>query len=245
MSFWDYLAPIAGALVGGQVGFPMAGAAVGSGLARGIQSGSPLQGALAAGGSYGGSYLGSKFAAPALNNLGSQVNPINGSMGGGPLSTGVGSALSDAGVGGGGMFGNSTFGDVLGTGLGGILGSKMASSLIQEEQKNASPSGPVIAPYKPQHQPDMATPGSLQQYAGLSPEQTLSGVATKGVYGGGNSPDENKYFLNLVNNRLVDQGGNVAGLDRLNPIENSYLAQLGLTGSNSQDLLKSMSNYAY
>lgn len=237
MSFWDYIAPIAGSFLGGATGLPAGsafGSAVGSGLSTGLKTGNPLAGAAAAAGSGIGSYLGSQFGGSYLNNAGSSTNAASGGQTGGPLSSSPSNALSGVSD-----FGSQSYGDLLAGGIGGAVGGQMASSLVPAQSASTDP-----APFKPSRAASMALPGSLAQYGGLSPDQELSGIATKGVYGGGNSPDENKYFLNLINNRLVDQGGNV-GNESMNPIENSYLSQLGLGGyGNNTDLLKGIQNYA-
>lgn len=131
-------------------------------------------------------------------------------------------------------------------GAGGAIANSLGGS-----PSNATPEsnlGGSLSSFTPSQQPIFGIPQGLSSYtdSSLSPDQTLSGIATKGVYGGGNGPEEQKYFLNLVNNRLVDKSGNVAGdTSSLNPIENSYLAQLGLGGySNPTDLLKGISNYS-
>lgn len=132
----------------------------------------------------------------------------------------------------------------LGVAGAGIVGAATAGG----ESSPSSDLGQSFSQFTPQQQPGLAAPNSLANYtsSALSPDQTLSGIATKGVYGGGNGPEEQKYFLNLVNNRLVDPQGNVGDMNQLNPIENSYLSQLGLGGyGNSTDLLKGISNYHY
>lgn len=132
---------------------------------------------------------------------------------------------------------------VAGAGLvGGLSGLSSGSS-------PTSSLGANLSSFTPQYQPTMGAPQSLANYtnSAMSPDQTLSGIATKGVYGGGNGPDEEKYFLNLVNNRLVDPSGHVASdTSGLNSVENSYLAQLGLGGyQNPTDLLRGISNFKY
>ena len=234
-SFWDYLAPIAGAFAGGATGLPFGsviGAAAGSGLQTGLSTGQPLAGLAAAAGSGAGAFLGGKLLSPSLNTASGGV--------GNQMNTGIQSSLGDSGLGGMTDFGDQTYGDVLGTAAGGLVGGQLGASMVPPRPTSNDP-----VPYIPSQQAAMTSPGSLSQYSGLSPDQQLSGIATKGVYGGGNSPDENKYFLNLVNHDLVDPTGKVGNMSQLNPVENSYLGQLGLGGYGSTtDLLKGISNYA-
>lgn len=133
----------------------------------------------------------------------------------------------------------------------GIAGAGIAGAMDSGGGTTQSPSSSIgagLSSFTPERQPGLAPPASLANYtnSALSPDQTLSGIATKGVYGGGNGPEEQKYFLNLINNRLVDQTGHVANdMSGINPIENSYLSQLGLGGyQNPNDLLRGISNYA-
>lgn len=99
-------------------------------------------------------------------------------------------------------------------------------------------------PFNPSEQSPMAAPSSLSQYSGLNPFQQATNLATQGVYGSGNGPQENSYFLNLINRQLYDNGGNLASNNNsINPIENSYLSQLGITGQNPTDILKGISQY--
>lgn len=130
-----------------------------------------------------------------------------------------------------------------------LAGSGLASAMSGGgESSPSSDLGTSLSSFTPQQQPGLAAPNSLANYtnSALSPDQTLSGIATQGVYGRGNGPEEQKYFLNLINNRLVDPMGHVANdMGGINPIENSYLSQLGLGGyQNPTDLLKGISNYA-
>lgn len=100
------------------------------------------------------------------------------------------------------------------------------------------------SPYVPSRDNPLSAPSSLSDLSSLTPEQQESNIATKGVYGGGEGPQENQYFLNLINRQLVDDKGNVGNMSSLAPIDTSYLSQLGLGGyGNTSDLLKGISQY--
>ena len=77
----------------------------------------------------------------------------------------------------------------------------------------------------------------------LTPSQQTTNLATKAVYGGdgaGVGSDEQKYFLALMNNRLVDSSGNLGSLSSVSPVENAYLSQLGVTGADTASLLNKL-----
>lgn len=99
-------------------------------------------------------------------------------------------------------------------------------------------------PFNPTEQSQSSIPGSLSNLSGGDPFQQATNLATRGVYGGGNGPQETNYFLNLLNRQLFDQTGKLANDNSsINPIENSYLSQLGITGQNPTDILKGISQY--
>lgn len=240
----DIIAPIAGGALGSMVGMPMLGAAVASGLSTGVKTGNPVAGLLSAGGSYLGSSVGS--------SLGSAF----GASGGGLLSQSPGEAL--AGVVGpqtmgsiapfGSWAGNALGSDTLGTLAGGALGGSVGNSMGTSLGQSINPMKPNTqdpAIYSPSRQSQMGLPQSLSQFGSLDPFQQATNIATKGIYGGGQGKDENSYFLNLINRQLVDPSGSVGGMQSLNPVENTYLSQLGLGGfGNSNDLLKGISQYS-
>lgn len=137
------------------------------------------------------------------------------------------------------------------TTIGGLAAAGSGAAGLLDSGSNTSGSADIgqgLSSFTPSQQSIFGAPQSLSNYTspGMDSDQTLSGIATKGVYGGGNGPEEQKYFLNLINNRLVDPQGKVGDMASLNPIENSYLSQLGLGGyGNTSDLLKGISNYNY
>jgi hypothetical protein len=194
-----------------------------------------------------GGNLGQALKAGALSGVGSYVGgQIGGSIGGGGGT--VASTLEktlgpDLG---------SAFGNVIGSGaylspvnaiIGSGIGSNLASSLVP--QKTASSSGTnVSTAFKASREKESAIPASFSSYGGsLTPTQLSSNIATGGVYGGGAGPEESDYFLNMINRRLVDDSGKVdSDLSEINPIENSFLSQIGLGGmNNANDLLEAIS----
>lgn len=225
-SIWDAIAPIAGAGLGTLllpgIGTGI-GASIGTGLETGIKTGNPLAGILAGGGSYlGGSLL---------------------SGAGGALSGTVGSTLGSTAA---NVLGPSIANTSLGSLAGGALGSSLGESIGQSLNPSSTPSLGGDSPFHASRDAAMSIPGSLSQFAGATPDQQSTNIATQGVYGGGEGPDEQKYFLNLINRRLVDDTGKVASdTSSINPVEGSYLNQLGLGGySDPNDLLKKIQGYS-
>lgn len=228
-SFWDLIAPVAGAALGSVIpGVGTAiGAGIGSGLGTGIRTGNPLAGALAA----GGSYLGGSIGGEALGGVG-------GGIGSGTLGGTLGSTAANIL---GPSIASTSLGSIAGSSIGSSLGESVGTSLMPAGMPD-QPSGP--APYAASQMGSMDLPPSLSQFGGLSPEQQTSNIASKGVYGGGEGNEESKYFLNLINRRLVDPQGNVGDIGQVSPVENSFLSQLGLGGyGNSKDLLQGISKW--
>ncbi len=226
------IAPIAGALLGGPLlggalGISGAGgAALGSGLGSFASGSTPLQAA--------GNALGNYFGGSLLGNAGN-VGP------GGSVASGLGSLGSF-----GSSVANALPSEIAGSSMSGLAGNYLGSQL--GESVGTSLGGPPKvktaqeSPFAPSHKDAGNVPQGLSQFGDLSPDQQTTGIATQGVYGGGVGNDENQYFLNLVNNRLMDTGN----MSSLKPIESSYLDQLGLGGAqNSNDLLKKISQYHY
>lgn len=241
-SVWDFIAPIAGTALGSMVGMPMLGAALGSGLNTGISTGSPLAGIGAGLGSYAGANLGGSLLGSAAGGAaGSAGGSSLGNLGGQTIGNTLGTALGDASLGSSlGSLGSGTLGEMAGQSLGSSLGGSLGSSIEPNSIISNNPE-----PWKASQQAQLGLPQSLSAFGSLSPNQQASNIATQGVYGGGNGPEENKYFMNLINRQLVDGGGNVENSSSLSPIDTSYLSQLGITGNNSQDYLKGIENYKF
>lgn len=139
----------------------------------------------------------------------------------------------------------SSIGGAAGSFLGGNIGGAVGGSLFDKAASPQSPTASGPPPFMPSQSAQMALPPSLSQFGSLNPVQQSTNIATQGVYGGGEGPQENKYFLNLINRRLVDDQGHVGNLSSLQPVEQSYLSQLGLGGyTNPNDLLKGISTYS-
>lgn len=221
-----FIAPAAGFALGGPLG-----AAAASGLQTGIKTGDPLAGILSAGGSYAGGQI-------ASNVLGDQLGTF-----GGTISDALG---PEAGSFAGNILGPEIAGAQISSALGSTVGSNLASSLATNtglDTPNAMAAGPAAPePFSPKREDQISLPGSLSGFSGLSPNQLSSNIATQGVYGGGAGPEESGFFANLINRRLVDETGQVGDMSGINPIENSFLSQLGLGGfGNSNDLLEAIS----
>lgn len=217
----QYIAPAALALTGNP---ELAAAYVG---ARNSQkTGDPLSGLLSGVGSYAGNVAGSSLGASAFGNTAL-----------GNLTSGAQNAFE-------GLTG-SGFGQTIGGGIGSMVGGNFGGDVASQINPQTPDLGSGAAsPFSPSRSPSMGLPQSLSQFSSLDPNQQASNIASKGVYGQGNGPEENQYFLNLINRQLVDDGGHVGSIDNINPVENSYLSQLGLGGySNPNDLLQGISRY--
>lgn len=216
-------------------------AAAYQGLRTGTKTGNPLSGLLAAGGTYAGNAVGSSIGSSLGSSFGGTLAETPANALGDTLGGDVVGSLASFGSTAGNAIGSSSIGSFLGGSAGSNIGGQIGSDL----GGGAPPPSTDPVPFNAMREPSLGLPQSLSQFGGLDQNQQTSNIANKGVYGGGNGPDESKYFLNLINNRLVDQQGHVGDMNQLNPIENSYLAQLGLGGyGNSNDLLKGIQNYS-
>ncbi len=198
-------------------------AAMYQGTRTGMKTGDPLAGLLSAGGSYAGNVIGSDIGGEVFGNTGL-----------GNFTAPAQNAFEDAaGMG---------FGQTIGSGIGSYAGNEMADSASQMlglgTTNTANAGTPAFSPTRA-NVGDL--PSSLSGLSGLSSRQQGTNIASQGVYGGGEGGGENQYFLNLINNRLMDN----PDMSELAPVENSYLAQLGLGGNtNVNDLLKGIQNYS-
>lgn len=230
-----YIAPTALTLTGN----PELAAAY-QGIHTGMKTGNALQGLEAGAGTYAGNAIGSSLGADLGNYTGGLLNETPANALGNEFG---GQALSDAGAGFGTFAGNVLGSATLGSSLGGVAGSTLGASMGQPSQASLDMgSGP--AAFSPSQQSPMGLPQSLSQFGNLNPQQQATNIASKGVYGGGNGPQEQNYFLNLINRQLFDQGGNVAAnTNNLAPVDMSYLNQLGISGSSPTDYLKGISQF--
>lgn len=261
-SIFDILAPVAGGLLGSVLlpgigtalgagisglGGGAIGAGIGSGLNTGIKTGNPLAG-LASGAAAGaGSYLGGSILGPEIGGIGSNsgAGTISGAASPGFMGTPLAASLGDAGLSGAGsVFGSTTPGTLAGSTIGSSVAQNTAESSFPGMYKENTQDP---TPWQPTRQAQMNLPTSLSGYQNLDPLQQATNIASKGVYGGGQGKDETNYFLNLINRNLVSDTGQVAGnTESVNPVENSFLNQIGLGGYSSPgDLLQKINNYSY
>jgi hypothetical protein len=227
--FKKYILPVAGAALGSVI--PGVGTALGASLGAGAASYSsnhdPLSALLSAGGTYAGSALGGDLLGTAIPGT------VRGTLTAG-LGDGIGGTLA------------SGLGSLAGTSLaslaGGSIGGSLAESLTAPKPKAIAGNANIPAPFKPTRAEAGKAPLNL---GGLTEQQQASNIASGGVYGGGQGPDEQSYFLNLMNRRLVDESGNVdTDFRDIGGVENSYLAQLGLGNKkNPTDLLSAISSW--
>lgn len=188
----------------------------------------------------GGAYLGGQLAG---NVIGSRLGTVGGTIGESAANSVTGSLGGMAGA-----AGATASNTLMNTGIGSLLGSAYGSEMAQnalgpDMERPMGYYGP--AAFRPTRQGEKAAPASVQGLGSLTGEQKTTNLANQGVYGSGNGPEEQSYFMNLMNRRLVDEGGNTSDLNAINPIEQSYLQRLGLSGyGNSRDLLEAMSKWS-
>lgn len=236
-SVFDTIIPAALAFVPG-VG-PELSAAY-TGIKQTVRTGNPLRGLESAGLSYAGQSIGSGIGdtfGQSLGTVGSKLGTTAGDLSGNIASSSFGNIV---GAGASNAIGSAIANQGIGSLLGGYAGNTLASSLMPQYTPKVQ--GPT--PFAPKQADAGEVPGSLAGLSTLTPEQQSSNVANKGVFGGGNGPEEQAYFTNLINRRLVDQSGKVGDINQLSPVDNSYLSQLGLGGyGSSQDLLQALTKW--
>lgn len=259
-SFWDIAAPVLGTIGGSLIGNPelgflpslgsaaggAIGAGIGAGVNTGVETGRPLAGLLSGIGTGAGSYAGSQLLGPALGGIGGGTDAVSGGQTAGFLGQPVAKSLSDTALSGAAnsVFDGSTGGDILGGAVGSAVGSNVAQSAAPSMFMPSVSTDDATHAQDPRQQSPMQLPGSLSSYGNLNPQQQSTNLATHGVYGGGNGPQEQNYFLNLINRQLVDPSGNVAAnTNSLAPVDMSYLNQLGISGSTPTDYLKGISKF--
>ncbi len=204
--------------------------------------------------SYAGNALGSSYGANSgtlsgLGTVGSNAESLFGSS--------AANMLSDAAA-------SKSIGSIIGGAAGNTIGKSLASSYVpfkqptQPGQTQTTLGGPTFTPGQVAKDNKLpggsllngnlsngATSASIAPMSTLTPEQQTSSLATQGTYGGGLGPQEQQYFLNQENNKLVNQDHTTNDLSSLSPIENSYLAKLGLGGyGDSTSLLKAISQWS-
>lgn len=195
--------------------------------------------------SYAGNKIGSEIGASFIGDKLGTVGSVTGLSSANALpwnaaDTGFGKSI-------GSVIGSSAANSVASTGVGSILGGKIGSSLATNSfgsPQDTSLASSVSSPFTPSQDDEQQAPASIQGLGSLTSDQASTNLATQGVYGGGNGPQESDYFLNLINRRLVDQSGQTSDIGSLKPIEQSYLQKLGLGGyDNSNSLLEAISKW--
>jgi hypothetical protein len=234
------LGPGVGTAVGAEIGGTVKGVTQGQSLGSSAKNAVP--GAI-------GSYVGGQIGDFAGNQLGGTLGRTVGdvtaantgvnlgqSVAGDSIGNWIGNVAPSIGMG----IGKASIGSVLGGGLGMSAANSMQSHAPMPTMGLTGPT-----PFKPKQQDEQTLPASLTGLGSLTDQQKSSNLANQGVYGGGNGPQEQSYFMNLLNRRLVDQGGNTSDLSKVNPIEQSYLSKLGLSGyGNTNSLLEAMSKWS-
>jgi hypothetical protein len=219
--FKKFILPAIGAVIAGPIG-AAAGSAVSS-----YTSNHNIGQALAAGfGSYAGGQIAGNVLGPSLGTVGSTA------FDGLPSN-----ALSNFAL-------NSIPGELANTSIGSVIGSSVGSDLASNTFAS-SPSGPSgPAQFTPQQGDPGETPASLTGLGSLTNDQQSTNLANQGTYGSGNGSQEQQYFLNLLNNKLVDESGHTNDLGTLKPIEQSYLQKLGFGGyGDTSSLLEAISKW--
>lgn len=228
-------AAIAGSLLLPGVG-TAAGAAIGAGTASaGLNYsqthnlGQALKaGVISGGGTYAGNVIGGSLGA----GMGTVGDAAVSSLPANAFGSYVGNSIPAA-------IGSTSIGSV----LGGYAGNSIASDMTAPKPKANPMAGP--APFQPKQQAEAGMPASLSGLSGLTGGQQATNLATQGVYGGGNGPEEQKYFVNMENRKLVDKSGKVSDMSGLTPIEQAYLQRIGLGGArNSKSLLEAMTKWS-
>lgn len=247
--------PIAAAVIGNAIA-PGVGASIGSGLGT-LASGGGIKNALLAGvGSSIGSSIGGSLTSKTIGSslgIGGAAASTAGSLPWQTATNVIGQSTLPWAVASNslGSIGSTIANTNLGSALGSFYGSNLATNALSEEEQKPKATAAAdsqtapLTPFQPKQEPQKDVPLSLSSLGSLTNAQQGSNLANQGVYGGGNGPDEQSYFMNLVNRRLVDESGNVdSDTSELLPIELSYLKRLGLGGyGNSRDLLEAMSKW--
>lgn len=214
--------PAIGALIAGPAGLGLTSSAVGAALGSGISSYTsqhdPLAALLSAGGSLVGSSIGSSLLPQTVGSAAFSNLP------GGALSNFAQNSIPSA-------LANASIGSLIGSNIGSSAGASFAGNSMKEKPQIAAPAGPK--PFVPKQDAEQDLPPSLAGFGALSPMQRSTNLANQGVYGGGNGPEEQAYYVNQAQRRLVDPAGKVADQSIFNPIEQSYLQRLGLGGASS------------
>lgn len=223
---------------------PVAGPAIAAGYSAVNSfgnSGNLGQAALSGAMNYYGGKLGAEYGS-SLGTIGSAAGKAGVNLGytsaGNSLGSSIGNAIGEAAPGFAANVANTSIGGVLGS----YAANNLSSGVTNAQQEPAGMTGPT--PFSPSQEAAQNAPASLSAMGSLTNEQQSTSLANQGVYGGGNGPDEQSYFLNLLNRRLVDTGGNVQSNAQVAPIEQSYLQRIGINaGGDSSNLLEAINRW--
>ncbi len=238
-----FVAPIAGTILGSAVGAPYLGAALSGALGAGagtLVAGGDLKDAALAG---VGSYVGGKFLGSGSGDVAGNLtsNTATRSLGETLATSGSGSLLGQIGAASVPQLSGALAGQTLASGISNAMAPLPLASQPEPSAGALAP-GPSDAPLV--RQKEAALPSALGDFANLDPLQRSTGLATKGAFGGGLGKEEQDYFLNLINRRLMDDQGNFGDIGQINPVEKTYLeGNLGLQfDPTAKSLLQSIAN---
>jgi hypothetical protein len=126
----------------------------------------------------------------------------------------------------------------VGTVLGAVGG---AQGLLAKKPKAPGPVAPAqAAPFNPTRPGAINRPDTLGEYAGFTPEQERSALATRGV-NQGLGRDEDAYYRNLIQRSLIgDNNQPAADTNSLLPVESQYFSRQGINTSGIMDFLKAL-----
>jgi hypothetical protein len=127
-------------------------------------------------------------------------------------------------------------------GIFGEVAAPLLGGMQPQEQSTPEPSGPQNAAItKPT---EVGLPSTLGSFNDLDPFQRETALATQGSFGGGLGKDEQSYFLNLLQRRLIDDQGGYGDMNSVSPVAKNYLeSNMGLKfDGNTKGLLQAIAN---
>lgn len=238
--------PAIGAVIGGSVGLPTLGASAAQGLNTYISGGNIGDSLKSAGATYAGSEIGSQLIGDKLGTIGSTIGQSSSNAVGPAYNSTIGNIIgTNAGGYAGNALSSSFAAPLLNSSIGSTLGAYAGNSLVQKaDSPSTDGQTSELSSFSPKQEDQQDLPTSLNTLGGLTQDQQSTNLATQGVYGGGNGPQEQGYFENLINRRLVDPSGQTSDLSNLKPIEQSYLQKLGFGGyGDTSSLLEALTKW--
>jgi hypothetical protein len=129
-----------------------------------------------------------------------------------------------------------------------VLPSKPTAQPQPQQPTNAFLGGmnSLYTPPPQRARPDAtALPQNLNDYAGLSDIQQRSGLATRATQGEGLDDEGKKYYLNLLQRKLMDDQGNISNdnFQGVLPVERNYLQSIGLPIGSGEDFMGGLARY--